>query len=237
MTIKRNTGKSWLWKGSLLPSTSEREPLLQPSDIERTPSPDADSQNASIDSECTESTYERCWDHQEIFKLLSVVFDFFVVGVYQSALGALIPEIERFYHLGDGATASLFVVQTAGYVCATTLLQQIHLRFGRRGIALISPFLRLSAAAMLSTGPSFPVALLIYCLLGFGTGLADACWCTWASALPYNNVCQGMMHGAFSAGCVAGPVTALAIVKKGFGWYGFYAITVSLLNNLILQCL
>lgn len=206
---------------------------MQPPDIEPTPSLNPDNQNASINSERSESFCERRWDHQDTPKLLSVIFDFFVVGVYQSALGALIPEIERFYHLGDGATASLFVVQTAGYVCATTLIQHIHLRFGRRGIALISPFLRLSAAALLSMGPSFPVALLIYCLLGFGTGLADACWCTWASALSYNNVCQGMMHGAFSAGCVAGPITALAIVKKGFGWNGFYAITVSPLKDLI----
>jgi fucose permease len=156
-----------------------------------------------------------------------VIFDFFVMGVCQTAVGALIPDIERFYRLSDGATASLFVAHMGGYLCATAVTQHLHLRLGRRGIALLAPLFRLSAAAILSTGPCFTVALATYSLFGLGTGLADAGWCAWASSLPYANICQGMMHGAFSTGCVVGPIAALAVLKKGFDWYGFYRFAVS----------
>ncbi|ETI21928.1 hypothetical protein G647_05998 [Cladophialophora carrionii CBS 160.54] len=212
----------------------ERQPLLQPSDGEPISSHDSHTQgggNTPVPGdEVSETKSGRAWQHEDTFKLLSVIFDFFIMGVCQTAVGALIPDIERFYHLSDGPTASLFVAHMGGYLCATAVIQHLHLRLGRRGIALLAPLFRLSAAALLATGPSFNVALATYSLFGFGTGLADAGWCAWASSLPYANICQGMMHGAFSAGCVVGPIAALAVLNKGFEWYGFYGLAAALLS-------
>lgn len=206
--------------------SSERQPLLGPSDEEE--NRPHDSPSPVCEDEQIETKHASQWQHENTFKLLAVVFDFFFMGVYQTAVGALIPEIERFYHHGDGATASIFVVFMAGYLCATAAIQHIHLRFGRRGIAILSPSIRLLAAVLLSTGPSFHVALGCYVLFGFGTGLVDAGWLAWASSLPYANICQGVMGGAFSTGCVVGPIAALAVVKKGFEWYEFYRFAVSI---------
>ncbi|OCT52157.1 hypothetical protein CLCR_11373 [Cladophialophora carrionii] len=212
----------------------ERQPLLQSSDWEPISSHDSHTQgggNTPIPGdELSEGKPVRSWQHEDTFKLLSVILDFFIMGVCQTAVGALIPDIERFYHLSDGPTASLFVAHMGGYLCATVVIQHLHLRLGRRGIALLAPLFRLSAAALLSSGPSFNVALATYSLFGFGTGLADAGWCAWASSLPYANICQGMMHGAFSAGCVVGPIAALAVLNKGFEWYGFYCLAAALLS-------
>ncbi|EXJ59108.1 hypothetical protein A1O7_06539 [Cladophialophora yegresii CBS 114405] len=212
----------------------ERERLLQPSDEEEIPSHDSHDQeecNVPIpDEELSEQQPVPHWQHEETFKLLSVILDFFIMGVCQTAVGALIPSIERFYHLSDGSTASLFVAHMGGYLCATAIIQHLHLRLGRRGIALLAPLFRLSAAALLSTGPSFNVALATYSLFGLGTGLADAGWCAWASSLPYASICQGMMHGAFSAGCVVGPIAALAVLNEGFEWHGFYCFAAALLS-------
>ncbi len=215
-------------------SSSERQPLLRTPDEEGARSVGASS--SDHDDEQIETKHASKWQHGDTFRLLSVIFDFFMMGVYQTALGALIPDIEHFYHQGDGATASIFVVQMAGYLCATAATQQIHLRLGRRGIALLSPLIRLLAAAGLSTGHSFHVALPMYALFGFGTSLVDAGWCAWASGLPYANICQGFMHGAFSTGCIFGPIAALAVMKRGFEWHGFYRFVVSPMNLSYTSC-
>ena len=207
-------------------SPPERRPLLPPSNDED------DLPYGSLDRDDEESEAKSAprWQHQDTFRLLSVMFNFFFIGVCQTALGALIPDIERYYHQSDGPTAVIFVAQMAGYLCATALIQPIHLRFGRRGIALLSPLLRLVAASLLSTGAPFHLVLPVYSILGFGTALGDAGWCAWASGLPYANICQGMMHGSFSAGCIVGPMAVLAVLNKGFDWYGFYVFAVSRLN-------
>ncbi|KAJ9607502.1 hypothetical protein H2200_007580 [Cladophialophora chaetospira] len=205
------------------PSSLERQPLLQTPDEEDViPHDPIEGNGASRDNEQPGSKPKPVWQHQDTFRLLSVIFDFFMMGAYQTAVGALIPDIEHFYNQGDGATASIFVAAMVGYLCATAAIEQIHLRLGRRGIALLSPSIRLLAAGVLSTGPSFHVALAAYFLFGFGTALVDAGWCAWASSLPYANICQGFMHGAFSTGCVFGPMASLAVLKNGFEWYGFY---------------
>lgn len=208
-------------------SSSEREPLLRSTDDEHIISNESQGcSNGRDNDEPSQTKHTPQWQHQDTFKLLAVIFDFFMMGVYQTAVGALIPNLERFYDHGDGATASIFVVHMAGYLCATAAIESIHVRVGRRGVALMSPIIRLLAAAVLSTGPPFNVALAAYSLFGFGTALVDAGWCAWASSLPYASVCQGFMHGGFSTGAVFGPVVALAVLKRGFEWYGFYRLAV-----------
>jgi fucose permease len=175
----------------------------------------------------TEAAPQPRWQQPDTFKLIAVIYDFFVMGICQTAPGALIPSIEEFYRLGDGATASIFVAHTLGYLCATTLIQSIHFRFGRRGIALLSPFIRLCASLLLATGPPFKFTLVIYGLFGFGVALVDIGWCTWATSLPYSNICQGMMHGSFSTGSIIGPLVATLVSKRGYDWNAFYVLAVS----------
>ena len=214
------------------PSSHVRQPLLRSPEEARISSHDQVHRNdvtgADDDDEQAESKHVQRWQHQGTFKLIAVIFDFFMMGVLQTAVGALVPDIERFYHLKDGPTASIFVVQLAGYLCAAATIQRIHLRLGRRAIALFSPLLRLAAAALLATGAPFHMTLPMYCLLGFGVGLADGSWCAWVTGPPYASVCQGMMHGAFSLGCIVGPISALAVLKSGNNWYSFYIFAVSL---------
>lgn len=208
---------------------AERQPLLHTADDGSTPqqvSSEADFNYPGGRNDGKEYRLLRL-DREDGFKLITLIFDFFATGICQTSVGALIPSIERLYHLNDGVTAFIFAAQMVGYLCATAVIQQIHIYLGRRGIALLSPSFRIAAAVILATGPPFKIALMTFCLLGFGTGLADAGWCAWATGLPYANICQGMMHGAFCMGCVVGPLASTMILKNGFEWYGFYRFIVS----------
>lgn len=63
-----------------------------------------------------------------------------------------------------------------GYVCATASVDTISTRFGRKGVALITPISRLLAALVLAIGPPFAIVLAAYICFGFGTGLCDTAW-------------------------------------------------------------
>ena len=157
-------------------------------------------------------------------KLLATMLNFVISGIALTAVGALIPDIEEFYHINDSRMALVFPCAVAGYLCSTISIQYVHLHLGRRGLAWLSPIFRLLPAAIMSTGPKYPLVLASFFVFGFGTGLTDSGWCAWASVLPYANVVQGFLHGAFGVGCVFGPFAAVATIKRGYGWYALYRL-------------
>lgn len=97
---------------------------------------------------------------------------------------------------------------------------------GRRGIAAISSASRLLACLVLSSCPPFPVFLAGFVGFGYGTGLTDTAWNAWASGMRRPNVVQGVLHGSFSAGCVAGPAIVTLVLRKS-AWPLLYGILVS----------
>jgi hypothetical protein len=49
-------------------------------------------------------------------------------------------------------------------------------RVGLRGIAVVSPLLRIAAALTIAAGPPFPVLLAINVVFSLGSGLTDMAW-------------------------------------------------------------
>lgn len=146
-----------------------------------------------------------------------------VLGI---SLTVAVPQIEAYYGLKNGPTAFIFPSAVIGYLIAVSAIQAIHVRFGRRAIALMGPMIRILGGFTLLFGPPFPVVLGGYCLYGIGTGLTDAGFCAWASSVPYTNVVQGIMHGSWSTGCVLGPQVVAIIQHKGVPWFSFYQLLV-----------
>ena len=120
----------------------------------------------------------------------------------------------------------MFPAGLLGYLIAITLVEPIRSHLGRRGIAVIAPVLRISAALVVATKPTFAVLLAINALYGIGTGLTDITWNNWASALSQPNLAQGLLHGSFSFGCILGPIVAVALLKV-YPWNAFYFFVVS----------
>lgn len=135
-------------------------------------------------------------------------------------------QIEQYYGTDDATTAFIFPSSLLGYLIATTLVAPIRRRLGLRGIAIVSPLLRIFAALIIASGPAFAILLSVNALLGLGSGLTDMAWNNWASNMTRPNVAQGLLHGSFSVGCIAGPAVAVAVLSS-HSWYILYMIIVS----------
>jgi MFS family permease len=109
---------------------------------------------------------------------------------------------------------------------ATATTNRIQSSKGRRGIAIVSSASRLLFAFTLSRAPAFPLLLVSFAGFGYGTGLTDTAWNAWASSTSQPNVIQGILHGSFSVGCVAGPALATIVLRKS-AWPVLYGLLVS----------
>jgi fucose permease len=136
-------------------------------------------------------------------------------------------QFERHYSINDAQAALVFPAGVFGYLIATATTERIQSRKGRRGIAVVSSASRVLFALLLSSAPTFPLFLFGFVGFGYGTRLTDTAWNSWASSTSQPNVIQGILHGSFSVGCVAGPALATIVLRKS-AWPMLYGVLVSL---------
>jgi fucose permease len=164
---------------------------------------------------------------QRLCQIAATMFSFATLGMFVSSIGVLLPHLERWYDLDDTQVSLVFVVGPVGYVCAARLNHLVHVRLGRRGIALAGPALQLTAAVMAALHPRFSVLLVSAAVGAFGGGLLDGSWCAWAAGTPNANLISGLLHGSFSVGAGVGPVLISALLSGGHRyWYHWYFLMV-----------
>ena len=70
---------------------------------------------------------------------------------------------------------------------------------------------------------------MIFLLVGFGIGLADAAWNAHLGVMQHANELLGLLHGSYGLGAVVSPLVATSLVTKaGVGWWYFYYLMVRL---------
>lgn len=92
------------------------------------------------------------------------------------------------------------------------------------------------AFTVLSLHPPWPVVVLFTVFAGFGAGLLDAAWSTWAGHMEAGNVLEGSLHAFYALGCTFSPLIATSlVVSRGLDWYYFYYMLASL-SAIMLLC-
>ncbi|KIW12498.1 hypothetical protein PV08_09775 [Exophiala spinifera] len=158
------------------------------------------------------------------FKVVAVMYSWFVTGMHVASIGALLPLIESYYDIKDATAALIFPVGVSGYLIGNSLVHLVHVKFGRRGIAVLGTLPHVVGGIILSSKPGYPFLLAAYFITGFGTGFSDSSFCTWAAVVRGSNKVSGLIHGSYAFGCVVGPVVVAALEKAGLGWQYFYFV-------------
>lgn len=101
------------------------------------------------------------------------------------------------------------------------------MKFGQRGIAIISPGAKIIAYAVIMVHPPYPLLVVMYIIGGFGEGLQDAAWNAWIGNMADANQVLGFLHGLFGLGATLSPFIATAMITKAhLPWYNFYYVMV-----------
>jgi MFS family permease len=93
------------------------------------------------------------------------------MGMNDATYGAIIYYLVDYYGLSYTIISLVFLSPFVGYNLSAVLNNMIHMKFGRRGVAIMGPLCHILAYIIIVLHPPFPVLVLAYCLSGFGNGL------------------------------------------------------------------
>ncbi|KAJ5740852.1 hypothetical protein N7493_000724 [Penicillium malachiteum] len=162
-----------------------------------------------------------------IWRLTATFLSSFVMGANDATYGAIIPYLELYYHQTYTIISLVFLSPFVGYAISAILNHAIHERFGRRGIAIIGPACHLLTFIIISIHPPFPVLVITYIFVGFGSGLQNAAWNVWIGNMANSNEVLGFFHGFFGVGATISPLIATSLITKAnWEWYKFYYLMI-----------
>lgn len=147
-------------------------------------------------------------------------------GMSDSAAGALLPYMEKYYNIGYAQVSLIFVGQALGFVVAAFFLDSLRQALGHaRTLGLAQTLMTLSYVPMVAGAP-FPVVVLAFFVVGFGIAVNVAVGNTFCGGLARGTFVLGCMHGCYGLGGVAGPLVATSIVAAaGAPWTRYYILT------------
>ncbi|KAK0651393.1 major facilitator superfamily domain-containing protein [Cercophora newfieldiana] len=164
-----------------------------------------------------------------IFRFLTCVFAFILLGMSDAVVGALIPYIETYYEISYTIVSLLFLSPFVGYLLAALLNNYIHHYLGQRGIAVLGPVCRLIGFIPLACHPPYPALPIVMLVTGFGNGIEDSAWNAWIGNMHQANELLGLLHGAYGLGATISPLIATSMVTKGaLPWYTFFYLQIGL---------
>ncbi|PVI08567.1 MFS general substrate transporter [Periconia macrospinosa] len=172
------------------------------------------------------------WNRPRVnfWRTMAAFWSFVVMGSNDAAYGALIPYLQEYYGLTFVVISLIFLSPLVGYTASALLNNEIHLRFGQRGVAIISPTCHLIAYIVISVHPPYPVLVIIFMLAGFGNGLADAAWNAWIGNMANPNELLGFLHAFYGVGAILSPLIATTMITRGqrLPWYYFYYVMIGM---------
>lgn len=91
---------------------------------------------------------------------------YFTQGLNDSVVGALLPYMERQYHISYSVVSVLFMARTLGFLTAGPLTHKLNIRFGRSKTLAACAALNLCAFVMITSGPPYPLVAIAFYLSG-----------------------------------------------------------------------
>ncbi|RDW68638.1 hypothetical protein BP5796_09295 [Coleophoma crateriformis] len=167
------------------------------------------------------------YPRSNLLKLLATFWSFVVIGANDGVYGAVIPSLEVYYGLTYTTVSLIFLSPVFGYVTAAFTNNFIHLKFGQRGLAIITASCHIIAYVVVCIHPPFPALVVVYMLSGYGNGLGDAGWNAWLGDFDNVNEIMGILHGCYGLGAMLSPLIATSVISRlGWKWYQYYYILV-----------
>ncbi|OAX85451.1 hypothetical protein ACJ72_00177 [Emergomyces africanus] len=167
----------------------------------------------------TSSPPER-WNYpkRNLFRFLASNYSFIILGINDAAYG-----LETYYNVSYTVISLIFLSPLAGYITSALVNNMLHMRFGQRGPALLSPATHVIAYVIVCLHPPYPVLVIAFIIAGFANGLADAAWNAWVGGMANANELLGLLHGSYGLGALLAPTIATSLITKaGWQWYEFY---------------
>ncbi|EMD86317.1 hypothetical protein COCC4DRAFT_166527 [Bipolaris maydis ATCC 48331] len=173
---------------------------------------------------------ERTWnaDPMTKWRILCCCLIYFSNGMNDAVVGALIPYMEKHYHISYTIMSLVFVGTAAGFIIAAFFTNSVLGKFGRAKTLVMSETIQLSAYIILVCTPPYPLVVLSFFMLGFGAAINLALNNVYCSHTHPPSVILGLAHGSYGVGGIIAPIIGTAMASSGILWSRFYFIAVGI---------
>ncbi|THC94356.1 hypothetical protein EYZ11_006154 [Aspergillus tanneri] len=172
-----------------------------------------------------------------LLKLISAGFAFFVAGINDGSLGALIPYIREAYQIDTNLVAVVYGTTFAGWFVAA--LSNSHLgQYLHLGVFLVlGAAMQVLAHALRTWMPPFGLFAVTFFFAALGQAYQDTYANTFVASVKAAHRWLGFIHAMYMAGCLVGPFVSTAVASAGTQsrWNLFYTAPLGLgVVNLVL---
>lgn len=150
-------------------------------------------------------------------------------GWNDACAGALLPYIERWFHLSYTEVSTLFVGAFFGFVLAGVLNNYLIDRIGMGKTITLGACMTAAGYAVIIAPPPFALFPVTYALLiGVGLALQLAQSVTYMSGLPNASIIMNYGQASYGFGAMLSPLCATAFVSKGVQFSYFFSVSLAL---------
>lgn len=100
------------------------------------------------------------------WRAAACMLGYFTQGLNDGAVGALLPYLERQYHISYSVVSVLFMARTLGFLTAGPLTHKLNTRFGRSRTLGACAASNMCAFVLITTSPPYPLVVLAFFLSG-----------------------------------------------------------------------
>ncbi|KAM4060516.1 major facilitator superfamily protein [Hirsutella rhossiliensis] len=163
------------------------------------------------------------------FRLLAVCLANLGNALSDGAAGALIPYMEKYYHIGYGVVSLIFVGQAVGFIVAAVVLDTLRAKLGQAKVLGLGQALMTLAYIPLAAAAPFVLVALSFFFIGFGIAINVAMGNIFCGRLQNGTLMLGLLHGSYGVGGTTGPLVATALVTAaGAVWSRYYLLTLGI---------
>ncbi|KAL0057210.1 hypothetical protein AAF712_016154 [Marasmius tenuissimus] len=133
-------------------------------------------------------------------QLAALFWTMFLAGWNDGSTGPLLPRIQAVYHVNDTIVSLIFVFACLGFVTGAIFIVPHFERLGFGRVIVAGAFLHMTASAIQSAKPPYPVFIMAYTLGGIGISTIDAGASAYVANLKENpETKMGLLHAAYES--------------------------------------
>ncbi|GAA5895004.1 hypothetical protein JCM5296_000935 [Sporobolomyces johnsonii] len=144
-----------------------------------------------------------------------------LVGMNDSATGANLESMQAFYGVTYDKISIVFLANTAGYFVSSVSASFLAHHLGLNYSLLIASAAMCTGCITLSVAPPFAAFIIALAVLGFGSGMYDACLTTVVSH-EEDGVLMSCMYACFGVGAMFSPLIIGGFIDRGWSWNRYY---------------
>ncbi|KAL4807513.1 major facilitator superfamily domain-containing protein [Aspergillus unguis] len=160
-----------------------------------------------------------------LLKLISSGLSFFVAGLNDGSLGALIPYIREQYDIDTNMVSIVYGTTFAGWLLAALTNSLLSQYFAMGTLLILGAALQVLAHALRPWLPPFPLFAVTFFIAALGQAYQDTHANNFVATVKGAHRWLGFIHAMYMAGCLVGPFVSTAVASSGdvSRWELFYA--------------